>query len=159
MFNFFRITKSAFLTFLFLDKFQLWLPILGGYEWGNLWDMGLEVMGDVTWLHTPLLSLTAWVLPFAMFESPQTPWSYFLLVESQNVIFWIKMCCALYNKIVQSIKMFVVVMVEGIGGRWCPRDWKNFPVPSGRTYIRHTVWLPSWILCQEVNWIMATAQP
>ena len=31
-------------------------------------------------------------------------------------IFWIKMCCALHSKIVQSIKIFIVVMVEGIGG-------------------------------------------
>ncbi len=43
MFEIFANAKSAFLTFLFLDKFQLWLLILGGYEWGNLWDMGLEV--------------------------------------------------------------------------------------------------------------------
>ena len=26
--------KSAFLTFLFFYKLQLWLPIFGGYEWG-----------------------------------------------------------------------------------------------------------------------------
>ena len=36
MFEIFGNAKSAFLTFLFLDKFQLWLLILGGYEWGNL---------------------------------------------------------------------------------------------------------------------------
>ncbi len=56
----------------------------------------------------------------------------FLLAESQNVIFgffWIKMCCTLCSKIVQSIKIFIPVMVEGIGGRWCPWYWKNFPVP------------------------------
>ncbi len=44
----------------------------------------------------------------------------FLLAESQNVIlgfFWIKMCCTLHSKIVQSIKIFILVMVEGIGGR------------------------------------------
>ncbi len=44
----------------------------------------------------------------------------FLLAKSQNVIFgvfWIKMCCALHIKIVQSIKIFILVMVEGISGR------------------------------------------
>ncbi len=31
--------KSAFSTFLFLNWFQLWSQILGGYHWGNLCDM------------------------------------------------------------------------------------------------------------------------
>ncbi len=46
--NFWKFKKCIF-DFLFLDKCQLWLLILGGYEWGNLWDMGLEVTTDVTW--------------------------------------------------------------------------------------------------------------
>ena len=53
MFNFFRITKSAFLTFLFLEKFQLLSLILGGYEKCNLWDMVSEIMSvtHVLFLH------------------------------------------------------------------------------------------------------------
>ncbi len=41
--------------------------------------------------------------------------------------FWgIKMCCMLHSKIVQSIKIFILINVEGISGRWCPRYWKKF---------------------------------
>ncbi len=32
-------------------------------------------------------------------------------------VFWIKMSHMMHSKIVQSIKIFILVMVEGIGGR------------------------------------------
>ncbi len=48
-------------------------------------------------------------------------------------VFWIKMCCTLHSKIIQSVKIFILVMVEGISGRWCLRYWKNFPVPCTGT--------------------------
>ncbi len=39
--------KSAFSTFLFLNWFQLWSYILGGYHWGNLCDVVLEGIWDI----------------------------------------------------------------------------------------------------------------
>ena len=41
VFEIFRNAKSAILTFLFVDQFQLWLQILGGYDWGILCDVVL----------------------------------------------------------------------------------------------------------------------
>ncbi len=37
----FKMQKSAFSTFLFLNRFQLWSQILGGCHWGNLCDVVL----------------------------------------------------------------------------------------------------------------------
>ncbi len=47
VFKNFRNAKSAFSTFLFLNQFQLWSYILGGYHWGNLCDMVLEGIWDI----------------------------------------------------------------------------------------------------------------
>ncbi len=62
MFKNFRSAKSVFSTFLFLNRFQLWLYILGGYHWGNLCDMGwrlseiifFTLVTFVTYTHIPL---------------------------------------------------------------------------------------------------------
>ncbi len=43
------------------------------------------------------------------------------------------MWCALHSNIVQNIKIFILVMVEGIGGRLCLRYWTIFPVPCTGT--------------------------
>ncbi len=41
VFEIFRNATSAILTFLFVDQFQLWLQILGSYDWGILCDVVL----------------------------------------------------------------------------------------------------------------------
>ncbi len=48
MFQIFRNAKSAFSTFLFLDLFQLWYPIVGGYEKYNFLDVVLEAIRKIS---------------------------------------------------------------------------------------------------------------
>ncbi len=50
MFKVFQNAKSAFSTFLFLNRFQLWLYILGGYHWGNLSDVGWR-LSEMVFFH------------------------------------------------------------------------------------------------------------
>ena len=47
VFKNFQNAKSVFSTFLFLNRFQLWSQILGGYYWGNLCDVVLEIIWDI----------------------------------------------------------------------------------------------------------------
>ncbi len=77
-------TKSAFSTFLFLNWFQLWLQILGGYDWGNFWDVVLEGIWDIffhvwsilvidshLWALWPSFSGTTYLCKWGhLFESP-----------------------------------------------------------------------------------------
>ncbi len=116
MFKIFGNATCAFLTFLFLDLFQLWSQILGGYGWGmhalffvhTVWDFQF-LEHAITW-HHPHLHL---------FESPRTSSGAILQGQvycMKEKLFvkgslWLRECTYIFFKISKKVKL--------ISSLWC----------------------------------------
>ncbi len=79
MFNFFRITK-VILTFLFLDKFQLWFWFFLEGMKNAIFERWYRTLFDVTHASLTSCGTTVAIKRFVKFESPQRPiWTLFFL--------------------------------------------------------------------------------
>ena len=89
--------KSVFSTFLFLNRFQLWLQILGGYDWGNLWDIWF---GDCRRLSFFMFVTSQWSIPGvctvklrttyyrSSSNQPRRPWTYIFFPFLWEIVTW-----------------------------------------------------------------------